>query len=203
MNVKKYLDQLIGDIDNATQCGLDALSAEEVVDVLDWEVEKIQTQAFDEWCSIKQTQLPPDTNLDDQQVILLLEKLKLLLDAYNCPIVFQVHVPERLQYQVIRVNFNQQVPTSKVRYFTFSFCEESACRDNCLLGPEYCHCLLFESFFNKFAHRKEETEALDMDINPLKQYILKRRYGAQWFKEMLPEDLESWNDEDEIEDSPN
>ena len=198
MNVKKYLDQLIGDIQTATQCGLDrcATPEEDEVDLLVWEeqVGQIQSQAFDEWCSINQTQLPPDANLDDQQISSLVAQLKLLLNAYNCPIIFQFHVPERLQYQVIRSNFHQQVPTIKVRHFTFSFCKENICREDCLLGPRYCHCLFFDDFFDKFTPTKEEST--DIDIDPFKQYLLKRRYGEDWLNKLLPEDIEPWTEDD-------
>jgi len=210
MNVKKYLEQLIGDIQTATRCRLEvcAMQVEDAIDILVWErqVEKVQIQAFDEWCTIKQTQLPPNTNLNDQQISLLVEQLKLLLNAYNCPIIFQFHVPERLQYQVIRANFNQQVPTIKVRHFTFSFCEEEACRKECILGTEYCHCLFFDDFFDKFAHTNEATEEIDLDNDPYKQYMLKKRYGDQWMDELLPKDSEPWEKEDDIgdiENSPN
>jgi len=198
MNVKKYLDQLIGDIQTATQCGLDTCVTleEDEVDLLVWEeqVGKVQSQAFDEWCSIKQAQLPPDAKLDDQQVSSLVTQLKLLLNAYNCPIIFQFHVPERLQYQVIRANFDQQVPTIKVRHFTFSFCKESICREDCLLGTQYCHCLFFDDFFDKFSPTKEEST--DIGIDPFKQYLLKRRYGEDWLNKLLPEDIEPWTEDD-------
>jgi len=209
MNVKKYLEQLIGDIETATQYGLDTYTTleEDEVDLLVWEeqVEKVQSQAFDDWCTIKQTQLPPNTSLNDQQIIVLVAQLKLLLNAYNCPIVFQFHVPERLQYQVIRANFNQQVPTIKVRHFTFSFCDESLCRKACLLGPEYCHCLFFDDFFDKFTHTTEESADADVEINPYKQYLLKRRYGEDWLNELLPEDSEPWEEDntDNVDDSSN
>lgn len=206
MNVKKYLNQLISDIQTATVYGTEtyANSGEEAIDLLVWEeqVETIPTQALDEWCSIKQNQLPPDTQLNEEQVSTLLGQLKLLLDAYNCPIVFQFRVPHRLQYQVIRANFNQQVPIVKVRHFTFSFCDESVCREACLLGAQYCHCLFFDDFFDKFAHDKESKD-VEVDINPYKQYLLKRRYGADWLNELLPEDSEPWKEEDDREESTN
>lgn len=209
MNVQKYLNQLIDDIETATQNGIEAYAVqqEDKIELLSWldEAEKIPTQALDEWCNIKQTQLPPDHRLNDQQISCLLDKIKQLLDAYNCSVVFQLNVPKRLQYQVIRAHFSQQVPTIKVNYFNFSFCEENADRETCILGPKYCHCAFFDAFFEKFSNatQEETTEELDLNINTYKQYMLKKRYGDQWLKYILPDDVEPWDEEDNLEDNSN
>ncbi len=134
---------------------------------------------LEDLCGIKKQQLLPESTLSDEQIHCLVKSLKNLLAAHRCPVVFQQIVPERIQYRVIRERFNQQVPTNKNSYFTFSLCEQPTPIDNCIMGKDYCHCSLLDRFFETYGSLEEENPALK-EIEDHSTYILKKRYGADW-----------------------
>ena len=185
MNVQKYLDQLIVDIEAAIQNGpaiSKGLEGPHAMDTANWE-EQEATISLEKWCGIKKEQLPTDDNLSEQQLSLLLSKIHQLLDAYFCSAVFQLLVPERIQYRTIRARFHQKVPLlSKDRYFFFSLCDKQTKRQDCLLGEKYCHCVFFENFFQRFSSPKESELPLNIEIDADKIYILKSRYGEDWYR---------------------
>ena len=190
MSLHKYIDQLLQDIAHATQnVPASWTSIEEEADedfgILPWmeDMENAPTKSLEEWTNLKKEQFPPQDRLTDKQVHVLLAAIKKMLDAYNCSAVFQIEVPERIQYKVIRARFQQQVPMLKANYFFFEFCDKrnSTDRSGCLLGEQYCHCIFFEDFFNKFENTEEDT---DYGIDPYEEYMLKRRYGDDWRKHL-------------------
>lgn len=135
---------------------------------------------LEEWSGIKQTSLPPLTSLTDAQLHSLLAHLKQLLKTYNCRIVFQRNLPESVQYRVIRNRFSyQRVPIKKDAYFSFSLCGEKQPRENCIMGPLYCHCALMENFFKKYGGLEEQEQESKEEYD---EYILKRRFGEEWQK---------------------
>ncbi len=134
---------------------------------------------LEDWCGIKKKQLPSESSLSDEQIHSLVKSLKNLLAAYQCQVVFQRILPERIQYKVIRERFNQKVPTYKNGFSTFSLCEHSAPIDNCIMGKEHCHCSLLGRFFEKYNALEEDNSALK-EIENHSLYILKKRYGADW-----------------------
>ena len=119
-----YLTHLLSDIAYATE-NVSWPSFEEAMDWHDWispeEEDRIApARDLEAWTGIKQEQLPPVAMLSDDQVHVLLEALKKMLDAYNWSFVLQISVPERVQYETIRLNFNQQ---AKVKQWHYGFFE--------------------------------------------------------------------------------
>lgn len=204
MNLQKYLEQLIIDINTAIKnfpapSAIWETDAEQSVDRLSLLADNTDgpTRPLEEWCGIKKEQLPPDSSLSDQQITQLLTNIKQLLDTYNCSAVFQIKVPERMQYRVIRAQFHQEVPIQKNDYFFFNFCDKLASRQECILSEQYCHCTFFENFFKKFGQQQEieENEEEEGYIDTFREYILKKRYGADWFKYLYSDRDDGENDE--------
>ena len=219
MKLQKYIDQLIVDIETATNTIPETWSpweeqADEEFGLLPWmeDIDSAPTKSLEEWCQIKKEQLPPEEALTDAQVLRLLDSIKTLLDAYNCSAVFQIRVPERIQYRVIRARFDQQVPMLKANYFFFAFCDDDTNRKDCLLGEKYCHCRFFEAFFKKFSNStQEETSSDEYAIDPYEEYMLKKRYGDRWYQYIRSDDEEEWEEgdddlgyeeDDDLEDLP-
>lgn len=209
MSLQRYIDQLLTDIEVATKNVPEPwYPMEEEVDeefgLLPWmeDPESAPTKSLEEWTNLKKEQFPPDNRLTDSQVSSLLCAIKHLLDVYNCSAVFQIEVPERIQYRVIRERFRQEVPMLKANYFFFKFCDrkDNQDRSECLLGEKYCHCAFFEEFFEKFEDEQEES---DYHIDPYEEYMLKRRYGDNWHKYIAyEEDMDFGDDfdEDDLDD---
>lgn len=214
MSLQRYITQLLEDIQTATQNVPEPwYPLEEETDdefgVLPWmeDPENAPTKSLEEWTSLKKEQFPPESRLTDAQVSSLLNAIKGMLDAYNCSAVFQIEVPERIQYRVIRERFRQEVPMLKANYFFFELCDKKDKKDRseCILGEKYCHCTFFEAFFEKF--EDGQNEETDYNIDPYEEYMLKRRYGDDWHKHIssCDEDADDsfWEDDlglDEYED---
>lgn len=114
-------------------------------------------KSLEEWTGLKKVQLPPVNYLSKRQLHILLTELKDMLGEYNCHVVFQVSVPEDLQYEVIRKRFDQQSPLLLSNMHFFEFCDNPQNRGNCLLG-EYCHCRFFESLLADY-----EEDGIDFE----------------------------------------
>lgn len=215
MSLQRYIDQLLIDVQEATQNVPEPwYPLEEEVDeefgILPWmeDPENAPTKSLEEWTNLKKEQFPPENRLTDNQVSAVLLAIKKMLDAYNCSAVFQIEVPERLQYSVIRERFNQEVPMLKANYFFFEFCDKKGNKGNrseCLLGEKYCHCAFFDAFFDKFEDGTVEEDTSDYNVDPYEEYMLKRRYGDTWYKHIQHED--DFDDDedfglDELGDAP-
>ena len=214
MGLQKYIRQLLEDIDNATNNVPEPYQhweeADEDFGVLPWmeDPDNAPRKSLEEWTTLKKEQFPPAHRLSDGQISQLLPAIKAMLDAYNCSAVFQIEVPERIQYRVIRERFQQEVPMLKANYYFFELCDRHAQRDRsqCLLGEAYCHCAFFESFFDDFKGEAQdcEPEENSSTLDPYEEYMLKRRYGENWRK-YIPTDeeeinLEDFLDEDDVDD---
>src|SRR5205823_14737866 len=111
--MEKYLKQLREEIAFATE-NVSWLFVEKEFQLHDWISEEEEDKAapirdLEEWTGIGKEQLPPAEMLTDEQVNILVDALKKMLDEYNCSFVLQIQVPERIQYATIRDNFNQHV----------------------------------------------------------------------------------------------
>ena len=209
MSLQRYINQLLVDIEVATKNVPEPWypleeEADEEFGVLPWmeDPENAPTKSLEEWTNLKKEQFPPENRLTDSQVSSLLSAIKHMLDVYNCSAVFQIEVPERIQYRVIRERFQQEVPMLKANYFFFEFCDKKGTpdRSQCLLGEQYCHCAFFEAFFEKFEDEQEES---DYNIDPYEEYMLKRRYGDNWYKYIAYEeemDYEDYLEDDDYDD---
>lgn len=203
MSLQRYINQLLQDIGEATRNVPEPWypleeEADEEFGVLPWmeDPENAPTKSLEEWTTLKKEQFPPENRLTNTQVSALLCAIKALLDAYNCSAVFQIEVPDRIQYRVIRERFRQEVPMLKANYFFFELCDKKDKKDRsgCLLGEKYCHCAFFEAFFEKFEDNQEEES--DLNVDPYEEYMLKRRYGDDWHKHV------SYDEEIDFDERP-
>lgn len=131
---------------------------------------------LEDWSGIKKDQLPKEPSLSDSQIQRLLLCVKKLLSAYNCEVIFQRNIPERVQYRIIRDRFNQKVPIQKQEHFSFSLCDQQIPSEDCVMGSAYCHCKLMRNFFTKYTNKEEKEE----EIEEFREYILEKRYGPKW-----------------------
>ncbi len=187
MNLQKYLDRLHIDITTAIKRGTTTgitTTINSILEASDWkENSSLQSMPLEKWCGIKKEQLPPETSLDTSQLAKLLDQLKILLETYHISVIFQLLVPKNIQYRVIRARFDQTVDYQKeLKKFHFSFCDKPDNKKDCLLEDKYCHCTFYENFFKRFSSQEEHHQPLDITIDSDKVYLLKRRFGEDWYQ---------------------
>ena len=183
--MEKYINQLLSDISQATENAKFYFPQSEV-NIHEWKSNEEENQTasvreLEEWTRLSQEQLPPAEMLTDEQLVQLLNALKKMLDAYNWSFVLQIETPERIQYNVIRHNFNQQARLKRWHMGFFEVCKENSTLGECALG-EYCQCLYFKEMFADFVDEElsqEETRAraLEIELNHIR-----RKYGDEWMK---------------------
>ena len=182
--MEKYLQQLLEDIAHANK-NIDWPYYDKPY-IWDWmpdeeEDNTAPRRPLEEWTGIRKDQLPPDGQLDDAQIHLLLEALKKMLDAYNWMWVTQIEVPQRIQYRAIRDNFDQEAIIKRWHSGFFAMCKPGAPHGECALG-EYCHCRFFAEMFahqvdEDLSPEEERRRHLDCEIT-----YLKRKHGSDWMK---------------------
>jgi len=188
MKVPKSIDQLVAEIEAATRhipppslfLG-NAKTEQSSISCKEEEPHLPTYLPLEEWSGIKKTQLPLASSLSKEQIQSLLSSIKKLLTAYNCAVVFQKNVPERIQYKVIRERFNQKAPIQKDDHFSFSLCNHPTPKKDCIMGADHCHCVLMNDFFKKYGTK--EGKELE-EIDELREYILEKRLGADWRKQL-------------------
>ena len=183
--MKKYLDQLLADIDHATE-NISWPFAETELQLHDWlspedEDRTAPVRNLEEWTGIEKIQFPPEQMLDDEHVRQLLRALNKMLDAYNCCFVLQIEVPERLQYETIRQNFDQEVKVKRWHMGFFETCHPNTKHGECAL-KEFCQCAFFADLFSDFVEEnltpeEERARELEWEITHLK-----KKYGDEWMK---------------------
>jgi hypothetical protein len=184
--MQNYLSQLLHDINQATKNLRWPFIKTEEFSIHDWifpgeEDVAAPKRNLVEWTGISPDRLPPSTMLSDEEVTKLLKALNELLSTCNCHVVFQIHVPERLQYESIRQNFDQEVKLRQWHDGFFEFCKPGTPSKTCALG-EYCQCAFYEELFSGFidedlSHQEERERALEFEIR-----YLKRKYDDDWWK---------------------
>lgn len=183
--MQQYIEQLLADIAYATE-NVSLPFVEKELQLHDWipdeEEDKIApVRNLEEWTGISKEMLPPEGMLNDEQINLLLESLRKMLDAYNWSFVLQTKVPERIQYAAIRDNFNQRAKVKRWHMGFFELCRQDTEHGKCALG-EYCQCAFYAEFFSGFINEElspEEERARELEIE-IKH--LKRKYGDDWMK---------------------
>jgi hypothetical protein len=181
--VEKYIQQLLSDISNVTE---EARLQESQFDIWDWIPEEEEEKTapirnLEELTGIKQEMLPSSELMTEEQVAKLLAALIKMLEACNWYFVMQVAVPEQIQYETIRQNFDQEVKVKQWHMGFFEYCKPGTEFRKCTLG-EYCHCELFDELFKHMVDEdltdeEERARFLDIEI----QHI-KRKYGDDWMK---------------------
>jgi hypothetical protein len=183
--MQQYLQQLLVDISASTQ-NVSWPFIEKEVEWHDWmsseeEDKTAPTRNLPEWTGIAPEMLPPTAKLNDEQVHTVLEALKGMLAAYNCHFVLQIEVPERVQYETIRLNLDQDVKVKQWHDGFFEMCKPSTEHTKCALG-EYCQCAFYAELFAGFVDEEltpeeERARELEMEIQHLK-----RKYDDDWRK---------------------
>lgn len=187
MNLQKYLDQLHIDITTAIKNGTTTVVKGTINTMKEGskckEKSSLHSISLEKWCGIKKEQLPPETSLTTFQLVKLLDQLKTLLETYYISVVFQLLVPKNIQYRIIRARFDQKfIYQKETNLFYFSFCDKPTNKADCLLGEKYCHCNFFDNFFKRFSKQEENNKPLDITIDSDKVYLLKRRFGEDWYQ---------------------
>ena len=101
-----------------------------------------------------------------------------MLDAYNCSFVLQTQVPERIQYEALRDNFDQEVKIKRWHLGFFELCRPGTEHKQCTLR-EFCQCAFYAELFSGFIDEDltpEEERAREFETE-IKQ--LKRKYGHE------------------------
>ncbi|MBK8564108.1 MAG: hypothetical protein IPN76_12415 [Saprospiraceae bacterium] len=184
----KYLAQLLADIAYSTaNVSSPHPTGEQSDNIWDWisdeeEDKTAPRRLLEDWTGIRKAQLPPDEQLTDEQVQLLFEALKKMLDAYNWMFVLQIQVPERIQYRALRDNFDQEAICKRWHMGFFELCKKGTPHGECALGEEYCHCAFFAEMFSHFVDEEltpeeERRRHLEIEIRHLK-----RKYDDDWMK---------------------
>jgi hypothetical protein len=180
-----YIQQLLTDLSSAT-ANISFPSTGQEFDIWDWvspeeEDAKAPIRNLETWTGITAEMLPPNEQLTDEQVHQLLEALTKLLSACNCEFVLQTTVPERIQYETIRQNFNQDVKVREWHMGFFELCKPNTPHKTCTLG-ENCQCSFFaelrEGMIDEdLTPEEERARALEIEV----QHI-KRKYEDDWMK---------------------
>ncbi len=183
--MQKYIEQLLSDIDNAAT-NVSTPFVEKQVELGDFisdeEEDKIApVRNLQEWTGITKEMLPPAAMLDDKQIDQLLHGLKKMLDAYNWSFVLQIQVPEYVQYETIRHNFNQEVKIKQWHPGFFSMCKDGTPHNACSLG-QYCQCAFYAGLFSNFIDEgltpeEERIRELEIEVSHLK-----KKHGDNWMK---------------------
>lgn len=182
--MQKYIQQLLDDIADATEMASDYFPVKS--DWLDWIPESEESNTapirnLEEWTGIKGEMLPPANMLNEVQLKFLLDALIKMLEAYNCLFVLQIHVPDLIQYECIRQNFNQDARVKQWHMGFFEYCNPGTEHYTCALG-KYCHCGLFAELFKDMVDEdlspeEERERMLEIEIQHLK-----RKYDDDWMK---------------------
>lgn len=183
--MQTYISQLLADITSATEnIGLPFVEKE--LYLQDWisdedEDKTAPVRNLEEWTGISKEMLPPEVKLNDEQVNLLLDALKKMLDAYNWSFVLQTQVPERIQYSAIRDNFNQEAKLKRWHMGFFELCRPGTEHKKCALG-EHCQCAFYAALCSGFidedlSPEEERARELEIEIRHIK-----RKYGDDWMK---------------------
>lgn len=185
-----YIQQLLSDLAQATANIPQPYVPKGGWDLHDWlspeeEENTAPIKQLEEYTGIQQAALPPQEMLTDEQVTQLLEALNKLLNECNWHFVMQIQVPERIQYETIRQNFNQDIKVKswsrQVSGGFFKVCREGTTHKTCALG-EYCDCAFFKELFKDMVDEdltpeEERRRALEIEV----QHI-KRKYEDDWMK---------------------
>jgi hypothetical protein len=183
--MEQYIQQLLNDIDYATQ-NINWPYIEKEMSLHEWIAEEdddatAPIRNLPRWTGITPLMLPPVIQLTDDQVTKVLGALKKLLDECNCCFVLQIEVPERVQYETIRHNFDQDVKVKQWHTGFFEMCKPDTVHNTCALG-EYCQCAFYAELFSGFIDEEltpdeERARALEIEVAHIK-----RKYDDDWIK---------------------
>lgn len=183
--MEKYINQLLADINYATE-NVSWPFVEKELNLHDWlpdeeEDRTAPVRNLEDWTGINKIQLPPSEKLTDEQVHNLFTALKNMLDTYNWSWVMQIEAPERIQYDAIRDNFNQDAKIKRWHMGFFEHCRKGTEHEKCAL-KKYCQCAFYTELFSGFTDEElspEEERAMELECETTH---LKRKHGKNWMK---------------------
>jgi len=197
--MQKYIEQLLSDIETASEnLNLPFVEAEGDYGYFITDEEEEVTapvRNLQDWTGINGEMLPPATRLNNNQIILLLDSLKRLLATCNWNYVLQTQVPEEVQYENIRRNFNQEAKIKQWHHGFFEMCKQGTPHYSCSLG-QYCQCAFYAELFADCIpddRTPEEQRASELEIEIAH---LKKKYDDEWMK-YYPYHLDVAYDDDE------
>ncbi len=183
--MKKYLDQLIADIEHSTQNVSWPFIQKEVYELWDWKSDEEEERTapsrdLEVWTGIRKYELPPSESLTDEEVERLFKALSEMLEAYNCVfVIVQFSVPTRIQYETLRDNFDQVVKVKQWHQGFFALCKPGTEYGKCALG-QYCHCEFFAELCSHFVEDDRTPEQQRADELEMEITYLMRKHGDRW-----------------------
>lgn len=183
--MQNYLLQLLTDIQHASE-NISSPYADTANGICDWITDEEEEQTapvrnLQDWTGIHAEMLPPESMLNDEQVNALLNALNKLLSEYNWHFVLQTTVPERIQYETIRRNFDQDAKIKRWHMVFFRLCKPGTEHKSCALG-EYCQCLFYKDLFSRFSEEELSPEEERARMLEIEITHIKRRHGDDWMK---------------------
>ena len=183
--MQNYINQLLTDI-NYAAANISLPFIEKQMRLHDWISDEEEDLAapirnLQEWTGITQEMLPPAEKLTNEQINQLLDALKKMLNAYNWSFVLQTQVPENIQYQTIRHNFNQLAKIKQWHPGFFAMCKAGTQHNTCSLR-QYCQCAFYAHLFSDFIDEEltpEEERARELEMET--GYLIKK-HGNDWMK---------------------
>jgi hypothetical protein len=182
--MQHYLEQLMQDIRAATASASDSFITHS--DWRDWisdeEEDRIApTRKLEEWTGIQKAALPPSDMLTPEQLHELLQALNTMLNAYNWCFVLQTTVPEKIQYEAIRDNFDQVAKVKQWHMGFFELCRPGTAHGKCALG-EHCQCAFFAELFSHFTDEELTPEEERARYLAIEVSHIKKKYEDDWMK---------------------
>lgn len=184
--MKHYIDQLVSDIEQATEAIEWPFVKRTELSIHDWrspeeEEATAPVRNLAVWTRISGEMLPPEHMLTDEQVSILLLALTKLVAECNCHVVFQTQVPDRFQYESIRQNFDQEIKLREWNDGFFEFCKPGTPLKTCAL-KEYCQCAFYKELHDGFidedlSPEEERAHALENEVS-----YIRRKYGDDFMK---------------------
>ncbi len=180
--METYLNQLLADVAHAVATVPWPFYESEEQDLWVWisredELKSAPRKTLEEWTGISQDALPPHEMLDDLQLETLYAALREMLDAYHMPIVFHLTTPVRIQYQVLRRYFDQELPMLRWHMGFFDTCPDKKPYHECLLGDQ-CLCRFFKDLRDDdLSPEEERARALEIEVRHIQ-----KKYGREWAK---------------------
>ncbi|MEM9888615.1 MAG: hypothetical protein AAF849_22150 [Bacteroidota bacterium] len=147
--MQKYVHYLLTDIRAATDDLPVPWIEKETYEIADWlpreeDEKQAPKRTIEEWTGIRQEALPPDDRLTEEQIAVLMEALKALLNELNAYFCMTfINVPLRLQYRAMRMQWQQEHVWLQWHDGFFKLCEEDQAHGTCGLGWDHCQCRHF------------------------------------------------------------
>lgn len=145
--MKKYVEQLIQDIENAKlnkpdkpevallkpdhpalEYGLDHIA--------EWECAPYQP--MHELLGLEPAYFPPEEKLNDEMITALVSKLLDLWEVFNFYPDFPENLPDRIRYKFLVQHLEEDVQYVSEGMIHIEFCDYEP--EKCPFGQEYCHC---------------------------------------------------------------